>query len=214
MKHNIKPIGLILLSAFALSACADDGAVYKDKTNNGIAIGALVGAAAGAILGDDGKDVVIGTAAGGIIGGLIGNSLQKQEDALRGSLSKNGATVQNTGSELIVTLQDDVTFDTNSTHVRNSFRPEINKIAANLRDFPDTTVDVIGHTDSSGSDTYNQALSADRAYAVSSILTNKGVPSSRIASYGRGETDPKATNDSEYGKAINRRVEIVIRPEA
>lgn len=214
MKHNIKPIGLILLSAFTLSACADDGTVYKEKVHNGVVIGAIAGAAAGRILGNDSKDVIVGAAAGGIIGGIIGNNLQKQEDALRGSLSKNGATVQNTGSELIVTLPEDVTFDTNSTHVRNSFRSEINKIAANLRDFPDTTVDVIGHTDSSGSESYNQALSADRAYAVTSILTNKGVPSSRIASYGRGETDPKATNDSEYGKAVNRRVEIVIRPEA
>ncbi len=213
MKHMNKSISLICMSAFILSACADDGQVYKDKTNKGVGIGAIAGAAAGLVLGDDRKDVVIGTIAGGIIGGVIGHSLDEQEQALRGDLSKD-ATIQNTGSSLIVTLPEDVTFDTNSTHISRNFKPELAKIAANLRKYPDTTVDVIGHTDNTGSESFNQALSADRAHAVTSILTQKGVNSHRIASYGRGETSPKATNDSEYGKAQNRRVEIIIRPEA
>lgn len=213
MKHINKSISLICMSAFILSACADDGQVYKDRIHKGIGIGAIAGAAAGLVLGDDHKDVVLGTIAGGIIGGVIGHSLDEQEAALRNDLSKD-ATIQNTGSALIVTLPEGVTFDTNSTHVSSDFRPEIAKIAESLRKFPDTTVDVIGHTDNTGSETYNQALSADRARAVTSILTQKGVRSNRIASYGRGETSPIATNDSEYGKAQNRRVEIIIRPSA
>lgn len=214
MKKTHKAIGLGITGAFLLSACAEIENSPQKNTVQGAGIGAAVGAVAGMILGDDTKDVMIGTAAGAVIGGVVGNRLDAQEAALRDSLSSKDTTIQNTGSELIVTLPEGITFDVDSTYVRNSFRPEIAKIADNLQEYSDTTVDVIGHTDSTGAAEYNQALSADRARSVTNILTTQGVDNGRIASYGRGENSPIASNDNEYGKAKNRRVEIVIRPEA
>lgn len=214
MKKFHKTVGLGILCAFTLSACADVANSPQKNTIQGAGIGAAAGALAGLILGDDKKDVIIGTAAGAIIGGIVGNRLDAQEAALRESLTSKDTIIRNTGSELIVTLPEGITFDTNSTYVRESFQPEIAKIAENLNEFSDTTVDVIGHTDSSGGTEYNQALSADRAYAVTNILTDEGVSEGRIISYGRGETTPIASNDNETGKAQNRRVEIVIRPAA
>jgi outer membrane protein OmpA-like peptidoglycan-associated protein len=214
MKNTYKTIGLGITTAFLISACAEIENSPQKNTVQGAGIGAAVGAVAGLILGDDKKDVLIGTAAGAVIGGVVGNRLDAQEAALRDSLSSKDTTIQNTGSELIVTLPEGITFDVDSTYVRNSFRPEIAKIAANLQEYSDTTVDVIGHTDSTGAAAYNQALSADRARSVTNILTAQGVDNNRIASYGRGENSPIASNDDEYGKAKNRRVEIVIRPSA
>ena len=214
MKQTTKAFGLSFLSIFLLSACADISNSPQKKTVQGIGIGAATGAIAGLILGNDKKDVLIGTAAGAIIGGVVGNRLDAQEAALRDSLTSNDTIIRNTGSELIVTLPEGITFDTDSTYVRESFRPEIAKIADNLKEYSDTTVDVIGHTDSSGGEEYNQALSADRAHSVTNILTEQGVDDGRIVSYGRGETSPVASNGDETGKAQNRRVEIVIRPAA
>lgn len=214
MKQTHKAIGLSLICAFALSACADGERVSKTNTNKGIGLGAAAGALAGLVIGDDKKGVILGAAAGAAIGGIIGHKLDEQEAALRESMTSQDATITNTGSELIVTLPEGITFDSNSNYVNDGFRPEIYKIANNLRQYPDTTVDVIGHTDSSGSDEYNQTLSSDRAYAVSEILTGQGVNTDRLLSYGRGETTPIASNDTEHGKAKNRRVEIVIRPAA
>ncbi|MBL4751315.1 MAG: OmpA family protein [Amylibacter sp.] len=214
MKKLHKTIGLGILCAFTLSACADVTNSPQKNTVQGIGIGAATGAIAGLILGNDKKDVLIGTAAGAIIGGVVGNRLDAQEAALRDSLTSKGTIIRNTGSELIVTLPERITFDTDSTYVRDNFRSEISKIADNLNEYSDTTVDVIGHTDSTGSEEYNQALSADRAYSVANILTDQGVDNDRIVSYGRGETSPLASNDTESGKAENRRVEIVIRPAA
>jgi len=214
MKNYSRATGLSILCAFTLSACAEIADSPQKNTIQGAGIGAATGALAGLILGDDKKDVMIGTAAGAVIGGVVGNRLDKQEAALRNSLTSDDTIIRNTGSELIVTLPEGITFETDSTYVRENFRPEITKIADNLREYSDTTVDVIGHTDSSGPAEYNQALSADRAYSVTDILTNQGVAEGRIVSYGRGETEPVASNDDEYGKSQNRRVEIIIRPKA
>jgi outer membrane protein OmpA-like peptidoglycan-associated protein len=216
MNNPSKVIGLSIISAFLLSACdtTATGTNPNPRAIQGVAIGAAGGALAGAILGDNKKSILIGAALGAAAGGLIGNNLDKQEAALRGDLANDGTRIRNTGKELIVTLPEGITFDTDSTYVRDSFRPEINKIAANLQDYPDTTVDVIGHTDSTGGADYNQALSADRAAAVTDILLQQGVDRSRIVSYGRGEREPIASNDTESGKAQNRRVEIIIRPKA
>jgi outer membrane protein OmpA-like peptidoglycan-associated protein len=204
MKDTHKAIGLSITIAFLLSACAEIESSPQKNTVQGAGIGAAVGAVAGLVLGNDTKDVMIGTAAGAVIGGVVGNRLDAQEAALRDSLSSKDTTIQNTGSELIVTLPEGITFDVDSTYVRSSFRPEIAKIAANLQEYSETTVDVIGHTDSTGSAAYNQALSADRARSVTDILTGQGVDYNRIASYGRGENSPIASNDSEYGKSKNR----------
>lgn len=200
----------VMTAAFALTACVEPG----QKTRQGAATGAALGAAAGLVFGKgERKDEVIkGALAGGLIGGAIGNRLDAQERALRGSIGDSGALITNTGSELIVTLPESITFETDSTFVRPSVQTTLTKLANNLNQYPDTTVDVIGHTDNVGTEAYNQDLSARRAAAVSGILIRSGVSSGRIRAYGRGERDPVATNLNPEGRAQNRRVEIVIIP--
>jgi outer membrane protein OmpA-like peptidoglycan-associated protein len=200
----------VLTAAFALSACVEPG----EKTRQGAATGAAVGAVAGILLGEGDRkdDIVKGAVVGGVIGGAIGNRLDAQERALRGSIGDSGALIVNTGSELIVTLPEAITFQTDSTYVRPSIQDTLVKLANNLNDYPNTSVDVIGHTDNVGTDSYNQDLSARRAAAVSGILIRSGVSSNRIRAYGRGERDPIATNNTVEGRAQNRRVEIVIIP--
>ena len=200
----------VITAAFALTACVEPG----EKTRQGALTGAGIGALAGIALGKgDRKDEIVkGAVVGGLIGGAIGNRLDAQERALRGSIGDSGAMIVNTGNELIVTLPESITFETDSTYVRPSIQTTLTKLANNLNDYPNTTVDVIGHTDNVGAESYNQDLSARRAGAVSGILVRSGVSSNRIRAYGRGERDPIATNLTAEGRAQNRRVEIVIIP--
>ena len=200
----------VITAAFALTACVEPG----EKTRQGALTGAGIGALAGIALGKgDRKDEIVkGAVVGGLIGGAIGNRLDAQERALRGSIGDSGAMIVNTGNELIVTLPESITFETDSTYVRPSIQTTLTKLANNLNDYPNTTIDVIGHTDNVGAESYNQDLSTRRAGAVSGILVRSGVSSNRIRSYGRGERDPIATNLTAEGRAQNRRVEIVIIP--
>lgn len=200
----------VMTAAFALTACVEPG----ENTRQGALTGAGLGAVAGAVLGEGsrGDEIVKGAVIGGVIGGAIGNRLDAQEQALRGSIGDSGALIVNTGSQLIVTLPESITFETNSTYVRPSIQTTLGKLANNLNQYPNTTVDVIGHTDNVGAESYNQDLSARRAAAVSGILIRSGVSSNRIRTYGRGERDPIATNLTAEGRAQNRRVEIVIIP--
>ena len=165
----------VMTAAFALTACVEPG----EKTRQGALTGAAVGAIAGIALGKgDRKDEIVkGAVVGGLLGGAIGNRLDAQERALRGSIGDSGVLITNTGSELIVTLPEAITFDTDSTLVRSSVQSTLVKLADNLNDYRNTTVEVIGHTDSVGSDSYNQDLSARRAAAVSGInVLNTSVP--------------------------------------
>ena len=190
--------------------------VFHGRLDQGALAGATVGAIAGIALGEGDRkdDIIKGALVGGVLGGAIGNRLDAQERALRGSIGDSGVLIVNTGSELIVTLPEAITFDTDSTYVRSSVQSTLVKLADNLNDYPNTTVEVIGHTDNVGTDAYNQDLSARRAAAVSGILIRSGVSSNRIRAYGRGERDPIASNATAAGRQQNRRVEIVIVPTA
>ncbi|TCP62807.1 outer membrane protein OmpA-like peptidoglycan-associated protein [Rhodovulum bhavnagarense] len=214
---------LLLASAglLALSACTDPSANTGDprqRTKEGMAIGAGLGALTGLLLskegGDDAKNAVIGAVGGAIAGGVIGNALDQQAADLRQGFDNDDINVVNTGSELVVTMPQDILFATDSAAVRPDLRSDLMVLAANLNKYPASTVDVIGHTDNTGAAGYNQDLSARRAAAVSAVLTGSGVAPSRIRSYGRGEDAPIASNLTPEGRAQNRRVEIVIRPTA
>jgi outer membrane protein OmpA-like peptidoglycan-associated protein len=203
----------------ALTACTTTD--YQNDPNRqakqGALIGALGGAVAGRVIGgkndDSLKNTLAGAAAGAAVGGLIGNNLDKQEAALRQSMGSNVGIV-NTGDRLIVTLPQDILFATDSTSVRSDLQGDLRSLASNLQSYPNTTIQVIGHTDNVGDASYNQGLSSRRAQAVSSILISNGVSSSRIQSFGRGEDQPIASNLTDTGRAQNRRVEIVILPNA
>jgi len=210
----IRTLSIVTIGAFTLTACVDASNPDYQKTRNGAAIGAILGAATQVIAGNSSDSMVKGAVVGGVVGAVVGNHLDKQEADLKREMAGSGAVITNTGKELIVTLPEAITFETASTYVRPSLQDDLARLAVNLQKYPDSTVDVIGHTDSVGDTTYNQNLSARRAESVSGILLRGGVSAARIRAYGRGEGSPAASNETSAGRAINRRVEIVIRPTA
>ncbi|MGJ8546347.1 MAG: OmpA family protein [Sulfitobacter sp.] len=218
------PIIAAMSGLLVLSACGEPGSGQilassndpNQKTKNGALIGAASGAVIGALSkGDGNRDsgAIKGAIIGGALGAGIGYSLDKQEAALRNSLGSN-VGVTNTGERLIVTLPQDLLFATDSTAVRSDLQRDLAAVASNLNQYPNSTVQVVGHTDSDGEAAYNQQLSEGRARSVSNILIANGVSGARIQSFGRGEDQPIASNLSPAGKAQNRRVEIVILPNA
>ena len=200
-----------------LTACVDPNAYPNDpnaRQRNGAVIGGLVGAVTGAAVSGDGdelKGAIIGGALGAGTGALVGADLDRQAAELRGSLSSN-ISVTNTGDYLIVNMPQDLLFATDSASVRPDLRSDLNAVASSLLKYPNSRIEVIGHTDNTGSAAYNQDLSQRRAVAVASVLRSSGVPGGRIAAYGRGEDQPIASNLTPDGRAKNRRVEIIIRP--
>lgn len=211
------PLILATLGALALTGCVDPNN-YPDnpnaRTTNGAIIGGMLGVAAGmAVSGDDDKlaGALIGGAVGAATGAAIGSDLDRQAAELRGSLNSN-ISVTNMGNYLVVNMPQDLLFATDSATLSGSLTYDLRAVAASLVKYPNSTIEVIGHTDNVGEAAYNQDLSQRRAVAVANVLRSSGVPSGRIATYGRGEDQPIASNQTESGRALNRRVEIIIRP--
>jgi len=210
---------ILILSGASLllvAACTDPAYVGGDdprrKTKSGAVIGGLVGAATGAAVSDSkGKGALLGGAIGALGGAAIGNALDRQEAELRQQLDSD-VQITNTGDRLILTMPQDILFPVDSFNIRPDLRSDLFKVADSLQKYPDTTVQVVGHTDSDGDASYNQGLSERRANAVADVLMDGGVPFSRINAFGRGEDQPVASNLTAEGKAQNRRVEIVILP--
>ncbi|WP_306132633.1 OmpA family protein [Roseivivax marinus] len=190
----------------------------RQNTQRGALIGAGVGAAAGALMGNDPEERRANAAAGALIGGgagaLVGNELDKQAAELRNSVGNSNIDVRNTGDRLIVTLPQNILFATDSAQVSGSIQGDLRAVASNLQQYPNQTIQVIGHTDNTGEAAYNYDLSQRRAQAVSGILIANGVPSGRVQAIGRGEDQPVASNLTPEGRQQNRRVEIVILPNA
>ncbi len=202
---------ILFATALALSACTYNNGL-PNQTGTGALIGGVTGAALGKAVGGDDRSAIIGGVAGAVIGGAIGENMARQERELNQQLAGSGARITNTGSQLRVILPESVTFPTGSAVVDTSFLPALREIAVSLRDHPYSTVRVVGHTDNVGSAAYNQNLSQERALAVARILIRYGVSASRITYSGRGFAEPITSNNSASGRAMNRRVEIVITP--
>ncbi|MBE0453232.1 MAG: OmpA family protein [Roseovarius sp.] len=201
----------VTAASLALVGCTNtDGT--SNQTGTGAIIGGLTGAAAGQVIGGDTKATVIGGAIGAAVGGAIGAQMAAQERELRRSLAGTGADVTNTGSQLRVILPESVTFRTASSVVDPGFRPALRAVSESLRQHPNSTVRVIGHTDNVGSAAYNNQLSQERAMAVARELIAAGTSAARITVSGRGFYEPITSNASAAGRAQNRRVEIVITP--
>lgn len=211
------PLILAAASVLALTACVDPNAYPSDpnaRAKNGAIIGGLIGAATGMATSsndDKLKGAIVGGALGAGAGAMIGADLDRQAAELRGSLSSNIA-VTNYGDYLVVNMPQDLLFATDSATVRPDLTADLRTVAASLLRYPNSSIEVIGHTDNTGAAAYNQDLSQRRAVAVSSILRDNGVPGARIAAYGRGEDQPISSNLTPEGRAQNRRVEIIIRP--
>ncbi|MFK7878056.1 MAG: OmpA family protein [Paracoccaceae bacterium] len=214
---------LALGSSLVLSACTNPGSLGgsppndAQKTRTGVAIGAGIGALLGAVTGRDGdrtEAALKGAVAGGAAGGIIGNVLDRQEADLRQSLDNDDVQITNTGDRLIVTLPQDILFSVGSSSVRPDLQRDLQTVAGNLQAYPDSIVQIVGHTDSDGDASFNQSLSEERAGSVANVLLGAGIPAARIQTFGRGEAQPVASNLSPEGKSQNRRVEIVILPTA
>lgn len=211
------PILLAAAGLLTLTACVDPNAYPDDpnaRTKSGAVIGGILGAAAGVAASGDGdelKGALIGGAVGAGTGALIGADLDRQAAELRGSLSSN-ISVTNNGDHLVVNMPQDLLFATDSASLRPDLTYDIKTVAASLLKYPNSRIEVIGHTDNTGSAAYNMDLSQRRAQAVAAVLRQGGVSTGRIVAYGRGEDQPVASNLTAEGRAQNRRVEIIIRP--
>jgi len=208
-----KKIAVLGATALVLTACTGpDGQVREESVQGGV-LGGLVGAGLGSIFSKDkSKGAKIGAVVGAAAGVALGNELAKQEEALQSSIGGTGVEIVNTGNELILRLPEAITFDVDSAQVKANSREIIFDVARNLQEFPNSTVNVTGHTDNTGTSSYNKDLSVRRANAVMNLLVNAGVSGARINSFGAGETVPIATNLSLEGRQANRRVEITITP--
>ena len=212
----------VALGSLLLAGCTTqaDGTQSVNKT----AVGAGVGAVAGGVLGNRlakgnrSTGTVIGALAGAAAGGGLGYMMDRQESQLRDQLASERAQhaveVERVRDDMLkLTLANEVSFDVNSASVKPSFRPSLAKVAEVLKSY-DTRMTVVGHTDATGSESYNQQLSERRAQAVRSELIRDGVPAERLSAIGRGEGEPRADNATETGRAQNRRVEILIQSTA
>ncbi|CTQ49596.1 OmpA family protein [Jannaschia donghaensis] len=210
------PLALTLTGTLIIAGCVDATTGEPNRTRNGALIGAGIGAATGAIAGDGNRrdEILAGAVIGGAAGGLIGNRLDRQAADLRAQLGDDRILINNTGEQLIVTLPQDILFDTDSASLRADLQSDIRALGRNLNQYPNTRVQVIGHTDSEGSAAYNQDLSERRARSVAGVLLEQGVSGSRVVPIGRGEAQPIASNNSAEGRRQNRRVEIIITPTA
>lgn len=207
------------IAAFSLvtvSGCVTDPNTGEKKVSR-TAIGGAGGALAGMLLGGliGGKTGrIVGAGIGGIAGAAVGYTMDKQIKELKEQTAGSGVDVTETdnGSAILVNLPDGVTFDVASYTLKPSFRTTLDQVADSLIKYPNSLIDVYGHTDSTGSDAYNQTLSENRARTVANYLMSRGVPAARIRSQGFGETMPVADNATEEGRTKNRRVEIKIVP--
>jgi outer membrane protein OmpA-like peptidoglycan-associated protein len=217
MKHAI--IALTAAS-FLVTACTTNpytGEQQVSKTAIGAGTGAALGGAAGALLGattklKTGNAALVGAGIGALAGGGVGVYMDNQEAKLRERLADSGVSVTRQGDNIILNMPSNITFATDQSDIRPNFYEALNSVALVLKEFDRTQVDVNGHTDSDGSNEYNEELSSRRANAVAQYLVSQQLNPQRFSVQGLGESQPVASNASTSGKAQNRRVEIQIVP--
>jgi outer membrane protein OmpA-like peptidoglycan-associated protein len=206
----------VVAASVVLAGCAsvqDFGTnPEKQKTRQGTAIGAVGGAAVGLIVGGGWKGALIGAGVGALAGGMVGNYQDKQEAKLRQQMSGTGVEVVRMGDNLTLSMPGNVTFAFDSAKLNPQFDPVLDKLAQTLIEYNKTVIQIAGHTDSTGSHEYNMKLSLQRADSVKAYLEGRGVPAARLVTLGAGPDYPIASNDTEEGRAQNRRVEITIVP--
>ena len=207
----------IALASLALSGCVTDPETGNRKVSKA-AIGGIGGALGGYLLGDllggrnDRTEKIVGAGIGAIAGAGVGAYMDAQEKKLRQQTAGTGVDVVRQGDDLLLRMPSGITFATNQSSIEPRFQPTLDQVAQTLSEYPKTMIDVLGHTDSDGSEAYNQSLSERRAQSVASYLGGHGVAPVRVATKGYGEMQPIGSNETPDGKAQNRRVEIKIVP--
>lgn len=198
---------LFVAGALVLNGCA--GMSQKQR---GAVIGATTGAAVGGVIGNQtgstARGAIIGAVVGGAAGAIIGHQMDQQAKELEQNIP--GATIQRVGEGIAVTFASGILFPFNSTEILPDGRSNLQVLANSLQKYPNSDILVVGHTDSVGTDSYNQDLSQRRALAAGNYLQTLGVPASRLRTTGKGESEPIQPNDTDAGRAQNRRVEIAI----
>lgn len=217
MSNSRLLIAALAASTLAVSGCTTDPTTGERRISR-TAIGGIGGALGGYLLGDvvggrrDRTEKILGAGIGGLAGAGIGVYMDRQERALRERTAGTDVEVVRRGDDLLLNMPSGVLFAYDSANVEPRFRQTLDRVADTLAEYNQTYVDVYGHTDSIGSDAYNQALSERRATAVADYLAGRGVQAARIGTRGYGETQPVQPNDTEEGRAANRRVEIKLVP--
>ncbi|SEP25603.1 OmpA family protein [Niastella yeongjuensis] len=200
------------LTSLAAVAIILAGCKSMNKTTKGAIIGTAGGGAVGAVIGkvagNTALGAVIGAAVGGATGAVIGHKMDKQAKEIESQVP--GAKVDRVGEGIVVEFSDKILFATNQFTLNAAASTNLDKLATILKGYPDTDIEIQGHTDSQGADDYNMTLSEKRAASVATYLKGKGIAAGRIKTKGFGETAPVATNDTEDGRAQNRRVNFLI----
>jgi outer membrane protein OmpA-like peptidoglycan-associated protein len=203
----MRKIAIFLAATMILSGCAS-----MNKTQKGAVIGTAAGAGVGTVIGkvsgNTALGAVIGAAVGGTTGAIIGHKMDKQAEEIRNSVPD--AKVERVGEGIVVEFNSNILFGFNQSNLSSEAKTNLDKLVTILNSNPDTNIEIQGHTDDKGSDTYNMTLSEKRAKAVSDHLISKAIATSRVTTKGFGESVPKADNSTEEGRAQNRRVEFLI----
>jgi outer membrane protein OmpA-like peptidoglycan-associated protein len=219
--YAIKATATALIATLTLGGCATYTGQTNDpndpnRTRNAALIGAGIGAVAGLLSGGNATErrqrALVGVGVGGLAGGAIGAYQDRQEAELRRQTAGTGIEVSRDGDVIKLNLPDGVTFDFGKANLKLQFYPALDNVASTLAQYNQTIVEVSGHTDSVGSDAANQTLSVQRANSVGNYLIGKGLVRERFEIVGFGETQPVASNDTDSGRALNRRVEIRVLP--
>ncbi|MBS9720707.1 OmpA family protein [Tianweitania sp. BSSL-BM11] len=209
-------VATTVAGALLLGACTTDPYTGEQKISNtagGAALGAGIGALGGMLAGgNDRRNALIGAGIGALAGGAVGSYMDRQEAELRAQLQGSGVSVSRQGDRIVLNMPSNITFATDQDSVMPGFYGTLNAVGLVLKKYNQTIVDVNGHTDSTGSDSHNYALSQRRAGSVADYLGAQGVDPRRFAVNGYGETQPIASNATEAGRAQNRRVEIYLTP--
>ncbi|MEM7081482.1 MAG: OmpA family protein [Pseudomonadota bacterium] len=220
---RIKPTGVTALAAalvLSIGGCTTINPYTGDeqtaKATKGSLIGAGIGALAGIISGDDSRDrrkrALIGAGIGALAGGSIGYYMDRQEAILRQELADTGIVFERQGDNIVMAMPGNVTFDVNKADIQPQFVPVLDRLSQVFNENNQTFIEVVGHTDSTGSDSINQALSERRAQSVVSYFKGRSVVGERLAGFGQSSAYPIADNATEVGRQLNRRVEITLVP--
>ena len=217
MVNRFLKVAVVAAAVIAVAGCETVNPYTQETQTSKAAKGAGIGAAAGAVVGlltkgDKLQNALIGAGVGALAGGGVGYYMDVQEKKLRDRMAGTGVTVTRMGDNITLNMPSNITFALNSADLNAQFFNALDGVSMVLKEYDKTVIEVAGHTDSSGSDQYNQTLSERRAQAVAGYLGSHGVKTQRLITIGAGEGHPVASNDTEQGRTTNQRVELTIVP--
>jgi len=208
MQGITRSVTLLFIGMAATASMTGCAKKWQTGAVVGAGGGAVAGGVIGKVAGSTTKGAIIGAVVGGVAGGLIGRKMDKQAEELRRNVK--GATVERVGEGIQVTFDSGLLFDVDSDDLRNEARTNLTELARSFSAYKDSDIMIVGHTDNTGTDAYNQSLSQRRGTSAAAFLASTGVSGARIRTLGLGETEPVASNEDASGRQTNRRIEVAI----